>query len=118
MQNLEDTHVDCNPLNSRRVPITIEQPENVDLCEKEFILRSAQYTEPIDNNFRSPKSPTKTQTDSARNSTTFPTKPPQGKRNIQIQKDALKEEVDKKSTFQRSHGKKGNLDQQNDIKSK
>ena len=62
-------------------------------------------------------SPTKTQPDSARNSTTFPTKPPQGKRNIQIQRDALKEEIDKKTTFQRIHRKKGNLDQQNDIKS-
>ena len=106
-----DTQVACNPLNTRRVPITIEQPENADSCAKESILRSTKYTEPVENNFQKPTSPTQTQPDSARNSTAFPTKPPQGKR------DASKEEVDKKSTVQRIHGKKGNLDQQNNIRS-
>ena len=95
----------------------MEQPENADSCAKESILRFTKYTEPVENNFQKPTSPTQTQPDSARNSTTFPTKPPQGKRNVQIQRDASKEEVDKNSTIQRIHRKKGNLDQQNDIKS-
>jgi hypothetical protein len=117
LQNMGDTQMACNPLNTWRIPITREQTENEDLSEKESIMSSTQYIEPVDNNFQKPKSPTKTQPDPARNSTSFPTKPPQGKRNVQIQRDALKEEIDKKSTFQRIHRKKDNLDQQNDIKS-
>jgi hypothetical protein len=111
-----DTQVACNPLNTRRVPIAIE-PENADSCAKESILRTTKYTESAENNCQKPTSPNKTQPDSARNSTVFPTKPPQGKRNVQIQRDTSKEEVDKKSTVQRIHGKKGNLDQLNDVKS-
>ena len=90
---------------------------HTDSYAKESKLRSTKYTEPVENNCQKPMSPTKTQPDSARNSTAFPTKPPQGKRNVQIQRDASKEEVDKNSTIQRIHRKKGNLDQQNDIKS-
>jgi hypothetical protein len=112
-----DNQVACNPLNSRKVPITIEQPENVDSCAKESILRSSKYTEPVEKNCQKTKSPTKTQPDSARKSTASHTKPPLGKRNVRIQIDASKEEVDKKSTVQRINRQKGNLDQQNDIKS-
>ena len=56
-----DTQVACNPLNSRRVPVAIEQPENKDLREKESILRSTKYTEPAENNCQKPTSPTKSQ---------------------------------------------------------
>lgn len=116
MQNLGDTQVGCNPLNTRRVPITIEHQENTDLCAKESILRFTPNTEPDEKISQESKSPAKTQPNLARNSTTFPTKPPQGKQNVQIQRDASKEEIDKKSTIQRNHHKKDNFDQQNNSK--
>ena len=80
-------------------------------------MRSTQLTDTAENHSQKPTSPTRTQTDSARNSTAFPTKPPLGKRNVGIQRDALKQEVDKNSTVQRINRQKSNLDQQNDIKS-
>ena len=128
-QGVGDTHVANNPTNTRKVPIRIEQPENADLCKKENVnksdfgkqekspkseLKSTEYTGTVQNDCTKPDSPSKTQPDSANFSTIFATKPPQGKRNVQIQRDASKEEVDKKSTSQQE---RKNVDQPNEVKS-
>ena len=113
-----------NPESIRRVPIRVEQEEKAnsksvnksEFKNNENSLKSSLHQKTKENPILQNNCQKENSTDFAKFPIIFPTKPPQGKRNVPIQRNTSKEREDKTPTFHKIQHERNNSGQPQEEK--